>query len=318
MVTAAPLRIAFFGTPGFAVPTLEALLHSRHKVVAVITQPDRPQGRGQRTAASPVKSAALAANVPVLQPERLKDPLFVDQFVATGAELGVVAAYGRLIPEAVFNRPRLGLINVHASLLPKYRGAAPVHRAVINGEAQTGITIMRIVKALDAGPMLDRTVRPIGREETSEEVEADLARLGADLLVATVERLAEGAVEEVPQDESSSTYASRLVKTDGVVDWTLPAQRIHDLIRGLFPWPHAFTYWKDRRVILLRSSVAEAPLAGEPGTVLESRTDGIRVATGSGVLSLRELQLEGKRPMDVREFLAGYRIAPGERFAPGP
>lgn len=318
MVTTAPLRIVFFGTPDFAVPTLDALIHSRHKVVAVVTQPDRPQGRGQRTTASAVKSAALAAGLPVLQPERLKDPVFVEQFVAAGAELGVVAAYGRLIPETVFNQPRLGLINVHASLLPKYRGAAPVHRAVINGEVETGITIMRIVKTLDAGPMLARAIRPIGPEETSEALETDLARLGSDLLVAAIERLADGPVEEVPQDESSATYASRLVKTDGVVDWSLPAQRIHDLIRGLFPWPHAFTYWKDRRVILLRSSVVAAPPGGEPGAILESRADGLRVATGSGVLSLLELQLEGKRPMDVREFLAGYRIVPGERFAPEP
>ena len=187
MVAAPPLAIVFFGTPAFAAPTLQALLHSRHQVVGVVSQPDRPRGRGQKPGIAPVKELALGAGLPVLQPERLKDPAFLDAFAALGADLGVVAAYGRIIPEVVINTPRLGLINVHGSLLPRYRGAAPIQRAVMAGDAETGITIMRIVKELDAGAMFAKAVRPIPLEATSGEMERELAQVGAHLLVEVVD-----------------------------------------------------------------------------------------------------------------------------------
>src|SRR5262249_21727461 len=267
-MVAAPLRVVFFGTPAFAVPTLDALLASRHAVVGVVCQPDRPRGRGHKTSAGPVKSRAVSAGCPVLQPQRLKADGLLERLAALAADLGVVAAYGRILTDAVLAMPRLGLINVHASLLPRYRGAAPVHRAIIAGDRETGVTIMRVVQALDAGPMLATAHRPIGADETSDEVERDLARIGAPLLVETVDGLAAGTVRETPQDASAATYAPRLTKEDGALDWQAPAIRIHNLVRGLHPWPHASTFLHGRRLILLRSSPSDQPAGAAPGTVL--------------------------------------------------
>jgi len=306
MVDRASLRIVFFGTPAFAVPTLEALIASRHDVVGVVTQPDRPRGRGQKTTYAPVKASATAAGVVVLQPDAMKDPGFVAALSAMNADLGVVAAYGKILTDAVLAVPRLGMVNVHASLLPRYRGAAPVHRAIIAGERETGITIMRVVRALDAGPMLATAHRPIGPNETSEDVERDLASIGAALAVSTIEGLVDGLVPEQPQNDADATYAHRLAKDDGVIDWALSANQIHNRIRGLHPWPHGFTFLGDKRLILLRSTPSADIAGGEPGTLLEASGDRLRVATGSGVLNLLELQAEGKRPMPAREFLAGH------------
>jgi methionyl-tRNA formyltransferase len=314
MVGGGGQRIIFFGTPEFAVPTLEALLTSRHEVVGVVTQPDRPRGRGHRVSESPIKARAAEAAVPVLQPERLKDPQFLAALQSLRADLGVVAAYGKILTDAVLTQPRLGMINVHASLLPKYRGAAPVHRAVIAGERETGVTIMRVVKALDAGPMLAAIRRPIGPEEASDEVERDLARIGAPLLMATVDRLAAGTIREIPQDESAATYAPRLTKADGALDWSAPAGRIHDRIRGLHPWPLASSFLNGRRIILRRSRVDSDDAAAAAGSVIEAGGDRLIVAAGADAIAIAELQLEGKRPMTVREFLAGHRVSKGDRF----
>jgi methionyl-tRNA formyltransferase len=314
MVAARRLRVVFFGTPEFAVPTLDALLSSRHSVVAVVTQPDRPRGRGQKVSGAPVKQHAAAASLPILQPARIRDELFMAAISALDADLGVVAAYGKILTDDLLRTPRLGMINVHASLLPRYRGAAPVHRAIIEGERETGVTIMRVVKALDAGPMLATVHRPIGFSETSEEVERALARLGASLLVSTVDALAEGAITEVPQDDAASTYAHRLTKEDGAIDWSQPAVRLHNRIRGLHPWPHAFTHWERRRLILLQSTPRIESADAPPGTVVQAAGDDLHVATGGGVLRILALQAEGKRPMPAREFLAGHHLTPGERF----
>jgi methionyl-tRNA formyltransferase len=313
MVTGGPLRIVFFGTPHFAVPTFEALVRSGHSVVAVVTQPDRPRDRGKRVSESPVKTVAQPFQIPVLQPDRLRDDRFLQVLSGLALDLGVVAAYGKILTEAVLGVPRLGLINVHASLLPRYRGAAPVHRAVINGDSETGVTIMRMVKALDAGPMLATVRRAIGPDETSESVERDLARLGASLLVSTLPAVAEGRIVERLQDDSLVTYAPRLTKDEGVIDWTLPAQNLHNLIRGLHPWPHAVTFHRDRRLILHRSAVLTIA-DGEPGVVLESQGDRLHVATGRGALAITEIQPEGRRPMPTRDFLAGHRLAVGDRL----
>jgi len=314
----APLRVVFFGTPEFALPTLDALLRSRHQVVGVVTQPDRPRGRGHKTSHAPVKARALDAALSVLQPERLKDAAFLADLSALGSDLGVVAAYGKILTDAVLQAPRLGLINVHASLLPRYRGAAPVHRAIMNGERETGVTIMRVVKALDAGPMLAMSTRPIDPDETSDEVERDLARDGAALLAAAVDDIAAGRARETPQDEAAATYAHRLTKADSTIEWRWAADRIHNAVRGLHPWPHAATFLHGRRLILLRSAVSEDPTDREPGTVLAARADDLVVAAGSGCVRVIELQAEGKRPMTAREFLAGHRIAPGDRLTAAP
>lgn len=319
MVTAAgSLRIVFFGTPDFAVPTLQALLESRHPVVGVVTQPDRARGRGQHSQPGPVKHLAVQSGLTVLQPERLRDDGFLERLRTLEADLGVVAAYGKILSDAVLAVPRLGLINVHASLLPKYRGAAPIHRAVMAGDTLSGVTIMRVVKALDAGPMISSATLEIGETDTSADVERDIARIGARLLVETVDAMAEGRATETPQNEAEATYAHKIDKADGIIDWSRPALEIHNQIRGLHPWPHAYSNLLGERTILLRSEVERAlPEAGaRPGTVLDAHSDLFRVQTGKGVLRVLMLQREGRRPLTAREFLAGKRIEPGARFMP--
>jgi methionyl-tRNA formyltransferase len=307
------------GTPNFAVPTLDALLTSRHQVVGVVTQPDKPRGRGQKTSDAPVKARASAAGVPVLQPTRLKDPEFLTAFQALRADLGVVAAYGKILPNVILDAPRLGMINVHASLLPRYRGAAPVHRAILAGEGETGVTIMRVVPALDAGPMLAKATRIIGPDETSETVERDLASIGATLLVDIVDRLAAGAVTETPQDDSLATYAHRLVREEGVMDWQRDARELHDQVRGLRPWPQAFTFLDGHRYIVQQAAVDVTDgSSAAPGTVIEAEGDRLIVAAGRGALRLIAVQPEGKRALTAREFLAGHRLARGARFSGPP
>jgi methionyl-tRNA formyltransferase len=310
--------VVFFGTPHFAVPTLRRLLDSTHSIAGVITQPDRPRGRGQKITHAPVKALALERGIPVYQPDRLKPPEVADTLRAWQADLGVVAAYGRIIPEHLLTIPRFGMINVHASLLPKYRGAAPVHRAVINGDRQTGVTIMRVVKELDAGGMLAKVTRPIGPDETSDVVETALADLGAELLVTVVDELASGTAREEPQDDTQATYAPRLTKEEGLIDWTQPASRIHNRVRGLYPWPHAYTFFKGTRLIVLRSVAATrnaGASATSPGTILGVTPEAIHVATGDGEVAILEVQPEGRRAMRAHDFLLGHRLAAGETFS---
>jgi methionyl-tRNA formyltransferase len=318
VVTGGPLRVVFFGTPAFAVPTLEALLASPHKVVGVVTQPDRPRGRGQRVSDAPVKRRSLETGIPVLQPVSLKPPEFVAELARLDADLGVVAAYGRILTEAVLAVPRLGMINVHASLLPRYRGAAPVHRAVIAGDRETGVTIMRVVKALDAGAMMAAVRRPIGLDETSVDVERDLARLGAALLVEVVDQLAAGAASEIQQDDAAATYAPRLTKEDSPLDWSRPARELHNQIRGLHPWPHADTFLHGKRLIVRASTVVEGLTSAPHGTVVAAGGDQFDVATGNGLLRILELQAEGKKPMRARDFLTGHAVRAGSRFSTAP
>jgi methionyl-tRNA formyltransferase len=320
------VNVVFFGTPEFAVPSLQAILQSgRHTVVAVVTQPDRPRGRRQRVQDPPVKAAALAC-APVLQPERIRTPAFVAELRSFEPDLGVVAAYGRILPDDVLGVPRLGMINVHASLLPKYRGAAPVHRAVMNGERETGVTIMRVVHALDAGAMFAKAATPIGPDETSDVVERRLSELGARLLVEVMDQIAAGTAHEEPQDDSQATYAAKMTKEEGAIDWTRAARDIHNRVRGLHPWPHASTLIAGERTLVLRSHVLDAPgvadpktgdharLNAAPGTVVHVTHDAIHVATGRGTLSLDQLKPEGRRSMTAREFLAGHPVSVGMVF----
>jgi methionyl-tRNA formyltransferase len=317
MVAAArALRLVFFGTPDFAVPTLEALLDSRHALVGVVTQPDRPRGRGQHVSESPVKRVALSRGVPVLQPDRLKDEAFLAGLRAWSPDAGVVAAYGKILPAAVLEAPPLGLLNVHASLLPRHRGAAPVHRAVIAGDRETGVSIMRVVQALDAGGVFATAARPIGPDDTSAEVEHDLARLGAGLLVEVLDRLSSGTAVEVPQDESAATYAHRLRKEEGLVDWRAGAGVIHNQVRGLQPWPMAWTSIGGRRLIIIRTRTAQAmPDSGRlPGSIVHVSKDAVTVQTGSGLLDLLTVQPEGRRAMTARDFAAGHLGSDDARF----
>lgn len=310
------LRVAVFGTPAFAAPTLEALLASAHNVTAVITQPDRPRGRGQHVSAGPVKTLAQEHGLWILQPERLRQEIFEKDFDALQLDLAVVAAYGKLLPAWLLSKPRLGFINVHASLLPKYRGASPVHHAVMAGDAQTGVTIMRVIEALDAGPMLAQRQLAIGHDDTAAEIEAALATLGAALAIETIDRMAAGRVDEVPQDDSQATYAPRLTKAAGQLDWSKPAGEIHNRIRSLTPWPLAYSFVKGLRLILRRSRLAyETPPVGEPGTIARLATGGAGVVCGDRhFIEILQVQPEGKRMMSGHDALAGRVLVAGERF----
>ena len=316
MVRHAPLRIAFFGTPEFAVPTLAALLASRHIVVGLITQPDRPRGRGHHLTAGRAKAFAVKRGIPVLQPERLKDEGFLAAFRALDADLGVVAAYGRIITDVMLSTPRLGMINVHASLLPRWRGAAPVHRALLAGDRETGVTIMRVVRELDAGPMLAVERRAIGDEETSADVERALAEMGAALAADTVERLSQGPVPEEPQPDAGVTYADRITKADSPIFWWRSAHELRNQVRGLHPWPHASTTIGGHRLLILKTAESEgpAPSSAVPGSVLEAEADSLVIAAGHGTLRILELRPEGRRTMTTREFLAGHKLAVGARM----
>ena len=325
VVAGRTLRVVFFGTPDFAVPTLEALLDSHHAVVGVVTQPDRPRGRGQRVTEGPVKRVALSRGVPVLQPDRLKDESFLASLRAWNADAGVVAAYGKILPAVVLEAPPLGLLNVHASLLPRHRGAAPVHRAVIAGDRETGVSIMRVVQALDAGGVFATAVRAIGPDDTSADVERDLARIGASLLLDVLGQLAAGTAVEIPQDDSAATYAHRLRKEEGLIDWLAPAAAIHNQVRGLQPWPMAWTSLGGRRLIIIRTrAVPEAPDSGRaPGSIVQLTKDAFSVQTGSGLLDVFTVQPEGRRSMAARDFAAGHLGGDDVRFdlppdAPSP
>jgi methionyl-tRNA formyltransferase len=308
------MRIIYFGTPQFAVPALESLIASPHQVVALVSQPDRPKGRGHHLQPTPTKVVAGAHGVPVLQPTRLKDPALLDALRAFAPEVGVVAAYGRILPDPLLSLPRLGMINIHASLLPKYRGAAPVHRAVIDGEAETGVTIMRVVTELDAGPMLMVGRRAIGGDETTPAVESALADLGARLVVEVVGRLSAGSVQETEQDHAQATYAAKIEKHEGAVSWEQPAQRLHNLVRGLQPWPLVSAMIDGKRYLIHRTELTDERADAMAGTLL-STTDTLSVVAGDGrVLRILEIQPEGKRGMSARDFLAGHRLAPGSRF----
>jgi methionyl-tRNA formyltransferase len=248
-----PLRLVFFGTPAFAVPTLLALASSRHTVVAVVTQPDRPRGRGHKISASPVKAATANLGIPTFQPEQLKDAAFASAFRGLAPDLGVVAAYGKILPVDLIDQPRLGMINVHASLLPRWRGAAPIHRAILADDTVTGVTIMRIVKALDAGPMLAAEDTPIDPNETSAHLEMRLAAIGAELAVRMIDDLARGPVPEIAQDDARAVYAARLERADSRLDFARPARDVHNTIRGLHPWPLASAVLHGKRLALLES-----------------------------------------------------------------
>jgi methionyl-tRNA formyltransferase len=309
-----PYRIVFMGTPDFAVPALDALHSAGHDIVLVVTQPDRPRGRGRKIEAPPVKKTALKLGLPVIQPPTLRDEDTKQALQATAADFFIVVAFGHLLRESVLNMPKLGCINVHASLLPKYRGPAPIQWAVINGEPETGVTTMLMDKGLDTGDMLISASEAVAPSDTAGSLHDRLSLKGADLVVRTLAVFADGSIQRTPQNHSAATYAPLLKKNDGHIDWRKPAVKLGSFIRGMTPWPGAFTYWKNNRLKIFRSEPTEAGTgAAPPGTVLESAVTGrLVVATGDQALAILELQNASGSRLPVTEFLRGFRIAPGD------
>jgi len=307
-------RIIFMGTPDFAVPSLKALLDRGEKVMAVVTQPDRPKGRGRKLTPPPVKEVAEAAGIPVLQPTKIKTPEFRAELKAFEPDLIVVAAYGRILPASILFLPPLGSINVHGSLLPKYRGAAPVQWAIINCEHETGITIMRMDEGLDTGDILLPGKIDIDRDDTAGTLAVKMADLGGRLLVEALDLLREDRLPPIKQDDHRATLAPPLTKEDGRIDWIRPATAISCLIRGTDPWPTAYTGLEDKTIRLFAPVVIHEPATEEPGTLLRADADGLLIATGDGKLLVREVQLEGSRRMGAASFLNGHPLTVGMRF----
>lgn len=288
-------RIVFFGTPQFAVPSLEALIAGPDVVVGVVCQPDRPSGRGQQVHAPPVKEAAQAHGIPVLQPTKLRPPELIESLGAWTPDLIVVAAYGRILPKTVLDLPRLGCLNVHASLLPRYRGAAPIQWAIVRGETTTGVTIMQMNERMDEGDMLLQRATPIGEHETHGELDPRLAMLGAETLQEALALLVRGELPPTPQVHADATLAPLIKKEDGRIDWSLPALDIARRVRAFNPWPSAYTSW-DGKMLKIHRARAIGATQASPGTVV-AVGDSIDVATGGGTLAIDELQLEGRKRM---------------------
>ena len=314
------MRVLFWGTPEFGIPSLDAMREAGHEIVGVVTNPDRPAGRGRRLTASPIKEWALAAGVPVLQPERPRGPEFESRVRALDPEISVVAAYGQLLREEILALPPLGSINVHASALPELRGAAPVNWAIIRGHHETGVTIMRMVLALDAGPMIRVARCPIGPDTTAGELYETLSRLGGEALVDALRDLEAGTAREEEQDESAATYAPKMSRDIARLDWGLPARQLAHLVRGCDPWPGAWSLLDGEQVQMFAPRVLAWDPVGdpgrvEPGTVLSDDADtGLVVATGSAALALREVKPAGKRRMPAADWLRGRSGLEGRRF----
>ena len=307
------MRVIFMGTPAFAVSSLEALLHSGHSVVGVWTRPDKPRGRGHHVEASPVKLAAIRGGAPVYQPSTLRRPEAADEVAALAPDVICVAAYGLILPQVVLQAPRLGCVNVHASLLPRYRGAAPIHRAVMAGETLTGITTMMMDAGLDTGDILLSDEEPIGPDDTTGEVERRLAERGARLLLETVRRLEQGSCPRIPQDNAQATYAPPVTREECRIDWTRDAGAIHNLVRGANPRPGAFTTRAGDLLRILRTAVVQEPPSGAPGVLgIRAGRKNPVMRCGDGALELITVQPAGKAPMSGADYLRGRPARPGQ------
>lgn len=312
------MRIIFMGTPDFSVPTLERLIASRHEVIAVVTQPDKPKGRGKEVQMPPVKETALQHGIPVYQPVRARETSFVGEIRSLAPDVVVVIAFGQILSRELLDVPKLGCVNIHASLLPKYRGAAPIQWAVINGDRETGITTMMMDVGMDTGDMLEKLVVPLGEKETGGSLFDRLSLLGGDLILSTLDKLEDGTLVRTPQDHDEATHVKKIEKSMGDIDWTMDAAAIERLIRGLNPWPSAYTHWNGKILKIWEADVASGDGSqgsrASAGEVLEAAGDSLKVQTGNGVLDIRSLQLEGKKRMDTGAFLRGYQVETGYRF----
>ncbi len=314
------MKLVFMGTPDFAVGALEAILAAGHQVAVVVTQPDKPKGRGKEVQMTPVKRCALSHGIPVFQPVRIREPEAVEKLRGYGAELFLVAAFGQILPEEILTMPKYGCVNIHASLLPKYRGAGPIQWAIINGEKITGVTIMQMEKGLDTGDMLFKTEVEIAPDETADTLHDKLAAAGARLIVEALPKIEAGEVTPVKQRDEDSSYAKMLTKAMGKIDWSMEAKKLDCLIRGLISWPGASVVLRGKTLkIWAEEPVEEASFRREikeaaPGTVVLVEKDAFYVQTGKGVLKVKEVQPEGKKRMAVKDFLLGYPVKAGALF----
>ena len=312
------MKVLFMGTPDFAAVTLSKLIDSKHELIGVVTQPDKQKGRGKELSCSPVKELAVKYNIPVYQPNKAKDPEFLELVREMAPEVIVVAAFGQILPKALLDIPPYGCINVHGSLLPKYRGAAPIQYSIINGESETGITIMHMDVGIDTGDMILQGKLQIAENETGGSLFDKMARLGADLLIEALQQLEAGCAVRIPQDNDKATNVKTLTKEMGLIDFKQPAIKIEHLIRGLNPWPSAYTYLAGKTLKLWHASVEPtSDHSAVPGQVVELRKDSMVVATGDGALVIKELQLEGKKRMTTDAFLRGYPVALGTILGQG-
>lgn len=308
------MKVLFMGTPDFAVGALEALVKSEHEVVGVVTQPDKPKGRGKELQFPPVKECAVKYGIPVFQPVKVKNAEAVETLRSFGADIFVVAAFGQILSKEILEMPKYGCVNIHASLLPKYRGAAPIQWAVIDGEKESGVTIMQMDMGIDTGDMLLKRAVPLAEKETGESLYEKLSALGAEMIVEVLPQIEAGTVKREKQDDSLSTHAGRLDKALGRIDWNKSAAEIERLVRGLNSWPSAYTSWNGKTLKVWEADVCEEAAGGEPGTVARVTKGEIAVNTGEGLLLLKSVQLEGKKRTMVKDFLLGYKIEAGQTF----
>lgn len=311
-----PLRIIFMGTPDFAVPTLESLIQGPDEIIAVITQPDRAKGRSRKLVAPPIKLLARKFGIDLYQPTAIKTSEFLSTLKSYDPDIIVVAAYGRILPETIINLPRNGCINVHGSLLPRHRGAAPIQWSIIKADPEVGVTIIQMDKGMDTGDILMKAAITPDPDETAGSLFPKIARLGSHTLMDTLDMLAQGGLAMIRQDETLATGAPMLRKEDGLIDWNREAHKIHCLIRGLDPWPTAYSFLENRKFQFFRPEVVHQSSTRQPGTLLRADREGLLVASGGSCLLIREIKMEGKRRMPVADFLNGWVLEPGSLFGP--
>ncbi len=311
-----PFRIIFMGTPDFAVPTLESLIQGPDEIIAVVTQPDRPKGRSRKLVAPPIKLLARKFGIDLYQPSAIKTDEFLTTLKSYDPDIIVVAAYGRILPETIINLPRHGCINIHGSLLPRHRGAAPIQWSIIKGDPEVGVTVMQMDKGMDTGDILMKAAIVPDPDETAGSLFPKIARLGSHTLMDALDMLAQGGLATINQDENLATSAPMLRKEDGVIDWNRPAHDIHCLVRGLDPWPSAYGYLEDRKFQLFRPEIIHQSSTRQPGTLLRADREGLLIGTGSSCLLIKEIKMEGKRRMEVADFLNGWPLEPGCIFGP--
>jgi len=308
------MKLVFMGTPDFAATILKGLIESRHEIIAVVTQPDKKKGREQQLSCSPVKELALQHNLTIYQPVKVREQEFLDQMNALNPDAIIVAAFGQILPKALLDIPKYGCINVHASLLPKYRGAAPIQYAILDGESETGISIMYMDTGIDTGDVILQERLPIAPDETGGSLFDKMADLGSRLLLEALEQIEKGTAVRIKQDDDKATYVKMITKEMGRMDFTLPAIRLERMVRGLDPWPSAYTFLDGKTLKIWKAGVEEddeATASAKPGEIIELRKDAIVVKTGEGKLVIKELQLEGKKRLSADAFLRGYRLTCG-------